>query len=59
MVAGEDDLFPSKSAHAKAHTTKESSNKINKGRNGIVEKPVEKGFTVRTNGWERALQRKG
>ena len=52
-----DDIKPSKSAHAKAHTTKESRNKNIRQPSRIGDKPVDKSFVIRSKGWERAAQR--
>lgn len=53
--AAADDIKLAKSAHAKAHTTKESRNKNRRARSRVVDKPVDKSFTIRSNRWERAV----
>lgn len=47
------DLEPANSAHAKAHTTKESRNKNIRVGSQIVDKPVDKAFVIRNNRWTR------
>ena len=49
------EVKPTKSEHAKAHTTKESRNKNIKAKSQVVDKPVDKSFSIRSSRWERAV----